>query len=122
MAITIRAITLATTHTQQMVEFYNAVLDANLSEFQPIPDTSFYSGKLAGIPLTICPNTIAQVDAQQNRQQFEFAVDDIHDVFITALNNGGMQITAIEEQDTMLICSVYDPDGNSIVFSQAKSS
>lgn len=120
MSIEIASITLATTKTEKMVEFYNAVLDTNLTAFQPIPDTTFYSGTLAGIPLTVCPNSVAGVDAKQNRQQFRFKVDNAHDTFIAALNNGGTQLTAIEEQDDLLICSVYDPDGNSIVFAQDK--
>lgn len=122
MNITIESMTLATTHTEKMVEFYNAVLDANLSPFEPFPGTTFYSGNFAGIPLTVCPNTIAGVEAQQNRQQFQFRVDNVHDTFIAALNHNGTELTAIEEQGNTLICSVYDPDGNSIVFSQAKSS
>lgn len=121
MTVTISALTLATTNTQAMVKFYNATLDANLSPFEPMPNATFYSGQLAGIPLTICPNTIAQVDAKQNRQQFEFTVDNIHDVFLAALDNGGTELTAIEEHDDKFICSVYDPDGNSIVFSQANA-
>jgi catechol 2,3-dioxygenase-like lactoylglutathione lyase family enzyme len=122
MGITIENITVATTNTEKMVEFYNAVLDANLKGFEPFPNATFYSGNLAGIALTICPNTIAQVEAKQNRQQFRFKVDNIHDTFVTALSNGATELSAIEEQGDLLICAVYDPDGNSIVFSQEKSS
>lgn len=120
MSITIEHITLATTNTEKMVEFYNAVLEANLTPFEPFPGATFYSGNLAGIPLTICPNTVAGVEAKQNRQQFRFKVDNVHDTFIAALNNGGTELTAIEEQGDNLICSVYDPDGNSIVFTRSK--
>lgn len=121
MSIKIASMTLATTQTQKMVEFYNAVLDAELTAFEPFPSATFYSGNFAGIPLTVCPNTVAGVDAKQNRQQFRVMVDNVHDTFIAALNNGGIELTAIEEQDNLLICSVYDPDGNSIVFAQEKS-
>lgn len=120
MSIKIASITLATTRTDKMVEFYNAVLDANLTAYEPFPEATFYSGNFADIPFTICPNTVAGVDAKQNRQQFRIMVDNLHDTFVTALNYGGTQITAIEEQDDLLICSVYDPDGNSIVFAQEK--
>ncbi|GAB5490756.1 MAG: hypothetical protein Phog2KO_09710 [Phototrophicaceae bacterium] len=120
MSITIDSMTLATTNTREMVEFYNAVLDTNLTAYEPFPDATFYKGNLAGIKLTICPNTIAQVDAQQNRQQFRFMVDSAHDTFISALNHGATELSAIEEHDDLLICAVYDPDGNSLVFAQKK--
>ena len=118
MAIQIESITLATTDMMQMVEFYNTVLSSHLTSFQPYPDATFYSGMLANIPLVMCPNIVAGVNAHQNRHQFRFKVDDIHQTFIAALNAGGTQITAIEEQDSRLMCAVYDPDGNSIVFVQ----
>jgi len=120
MPISIDALTLAVTNMDDMVTFYNQVLDANLNSFEPFPDATLYKGTLAGIPLTLCPNTIAQVDAQQNRQQFRFRVESAHDTFLNALNNGATEISAIEEQGDFLICAVYDPDGNSIVFVQPK--
>lgn len=120
MSITIEQITLATTNTGKMVEFYNSVLETTLNPFEPFPGATFYSGTLASIPLTVCPNTVAGVEAKQNRQQFRFRVDNVHDTFIAALNNHGTELSAIEEQGDMLIGSVYDPDGNSIVFTQTK--
>lgn len=121
MSITIEHITLATSKTEKMVEFYNSALETNLTPFEPFPGATFYSGTLAGIPLTVCPNTVAGVEAKQNRQQFRFKVDNVHDTLNKALENGGTELTAIEEQGDLLICSVYDPDGNSIVFTQAKN-
>lgn len=120
MSITIEQITLATTNTEKMVTFYNSVLEANLNPFEPFPGATFYSGNFAGIPLTVCPNTVADVDAKQNRQQFRLNVDNVRDTFNHALANGGTELTSVEEQGDLLICSVYDPDGNSIVFTQAK--
>ncbi len=120
MGVTIEQITIAATNPDKMVAFYNAVLDANLKPFEPFPGATFYSGNFAGIPLTVCPNTVAGVEAKQNRQQFQFRVDNVHDTFVAALNHHGTELTAIEEQADKLICSVYDPDGNSIVFTQAK--
>ena len=68
----------------------------------------------------MCPNSVAQVDAKQNRQQFDFLVDDVQATLDTALAHGGTPLQPAQEHNGTIIASVYDPDGNSMVFSQAK--
>lgn len=66
--ISIERITLAATKTDEMMTFYNAVLNTNL---HPIESAAgFYKGTLADYDLTMCPNSVADVNAEQNRQQF----------------------------------------------------
>ena len=101
-----------------MVTFYNAVLDA---DFTPLADNppGFHQGAIAGIPTLLCPNSIAQVDARQNRQQFDFLVDDIEKTMQAVLGSGGRINEPITNQNGMLVGSAYDPDGNSLVFIQS---
>ena len=42
----------------QMVVFYNAVFDAQLKATVHIGDEQFYAGKLCGMKVTFCPNTV----------------------------------------------------------------
>lgn len=118
MPVQINSMTLAATHIEAMATFYNAVLEANFEQFELFPGAIAYRGTLAGMSVLMCPNTIAGVEAKQNRQQFDFLVDDVQSTMTAALANGGTQLSAVQEQNGMLVGSVYDPDGNSIVFMQ----
>jgi predicted enzyme related to lactoylglutathione lyase len=118
MPIQISGMTLAATSVEAMVAFYNAVLDAHFEVVELFPGATGYRGKLAGMDVLMCPNTVARVDARQNRQQFDFLVDDVRATVAAALAHGGKEISPIYEQNGVLIGSVYDPDGNSMVFKQ----
>ena len=82
------------------------------------PGATAYRGTLAGINVLMCPNAVAGVEAKQNRQQFDFLVDDVQSAMTAALANGGTELSAAQEQNGVTVGSVYDPDGNSIVFMQ----
>lgn len=114
----IHRITVAVTHMEKMVAFYNAVFAAELTPFEPFEGVTMYRGQLAGINLLFCPNQVAQVQAQQNRQQFNFWVDDVFKVMQVALKAGGTQLDAPKIVESIITGSVYDPDGNSIEFVQ----
>ena len=120
MAVRISNMTIAATKVEAMVAFYNAVLETNFQPIELFPGTTAYHGKLAGIPVLMCPNSVAQVDAKQNRQQFDFQVDNVQTTFAAALANGGTALQSTQEHNGAIIASVYDPDGNSMVFSQPK--
>jgi predicted enzyme related to lactoylglutathione lyase len=111
-------IILATTNMAGMVSFYNEVFDAQLIGHEPMMGVIFYNGKLAGIPMQLCPNEVAQVEAKQNRQQFYFSTDDLDATLTAALAHGGMQIAEIAETEDGRLVGIYDPDGNSIIFRQ----
>ncbi len=117
----LNGITIAVIHTEQMVKFYNAVFSTNLKPTVNIGDNQFYGGTLAGIDLTFCPNEIAGVVAEQNRQQFRFRVDDIQAVITNGLANHGTEINPIDEYKGAKVASLADPDGNTIEFVQLDS-
>ena len=109
-------LTVAATNMTEMVEFYNAVFDAGLKATVHIGDEQFYAGALCGMKVTLCPNTIAGVIAEQNRQQFRFQVGDIEAVMANGLANHGEEINPIEEYKGAKVASLADPDGNTIEF------
>jgi len=103
--------TLATTRTEEMVRFYDTLFD---TQFQPqeIQGVTFYNGTLAGIPLLICPNEIARVDANQSRHQLAIRVGDLKSLLGQVESAGGRIEAPMTESMTEAI--VRDPDGNTI--------
>ena len=109
-------VTIAAHNMKEMVRFYNAVFDAGLKESVHIGEQQFYGGALAGLELMLCPNAIAGVNAEQNRQQFRFAVSDIENVICAGLANHGVEINPVDEYKGAKVASMADPDGNTIEF------
>ena len=109
-------LTVAATNMEEMVKFYNAVFGAGLKPTVHIGAEQFYAGELSGMKLTFCPNSIAGVLAEQNRQQFRFQVADIEAVMAHGLANHGSEINPIEEYKGAKVASLADPDGNTIEF------
>ncbi len=109
-------ITIAVTHMKEVVEFYNAVFD---SELKPIAGLEgFYSGKLGGFDMLLCPNEIAGVVAEQNRHQFRFVVGDLDAVLSKGRAMGGILIDDAQANGTSKSQGMRDPDGNSMEFIQ----
>ena len=109
-------LTIAAVNMRKMVKFYNAVFYAQLKRTVHIGPEQFYGGKIGDIELTLCPNAIAGVVAEQNRQQFRFEVDDIESVMESGLANHGREINPIDEYKGAKVASLADPDGNTIEF------
>lgn len=109
-------LTVAVIKMPEMLRFYNAAFDAGLKPTVHIGDEQFYAGRFCGMKVTFCPNTIAGVVAEQNRQQFRFQVADIEAVMATGLANHGSEINPIEEYKGAKVASLADPDGNTIEF------
>lgn len=114
-------LTIAAINMEKMLRFYNAVFDAQLKETVHIGAAQFYGGQIAGLELTLCPNSIANVVAEQNRQQFRFAVADIEAVMRNGLANHGSEINPVDEYKGAKVASLADPDGNTIEFVQLLS-
>lgn len=110
-------LTIATTSTQAMIAFYNAVFDAHL---EPVPDSPLYAGKLSDLELVFCPNTIVGIKADKNRIQFRLIVDDIESIVQLAEANGGRAYGERTADHTQLAWGIHDPDGNSIELLQRK--
>jgi len=106
-------ITIAITNINEMVNFYQTVFKCEFNEVS-IANTTLYSGNLFGIKILLCPNELAGVIAQQNRQQFDIEVAGIKTVLQDVIKaNGKIKEPYNSETKT---ASVIDPDGNTIVF------
>lgn len=103
--------TLATTHTNEMVKFYNALFGTELQPTEAY-GTVLFHGNLAGIPLVICPNEIAGVEAEQSRHQLAFRVADLATVLSQVESAGGSIETPMT--DPLAQAILRDPDGNTI--------
>ena len=114
-------LTVAAINMKKMVKFYNAVFDAGLKPTVHIGADQFYAGTLCGMKLTFCPNTIAGVVAEQNRQQFRFQVDDIETLMTIGIANHGDEINPVEAYKGAKVASLADPDGNTIEFVESLS-
>jgi predicted enzyme related to lactoylglutathione lyase len=114
--ITLAQLTLSAEQVTEMVDFYNRLFAADL---QPAAayGTTLYHGQLHGLPFLICPNTLANVNAAQNRHQFTYTVSDLTVAMQRAQDAGGL----VMQRDTNTL-TVLDPDGNSIVFQQVADS
>ena len=109
-------LTIAAVNMKEMVAFYNAVFGAGLKATVHIGAEQFYGGSIADIKLTLCPNAIAGVVAEQNRQQFRFEVRDIQAVLERGLANHGSEVNPVDEYKGAKVASLADPDGNTIEF------
>ena len=108
--------TLATTHTVEMVKFYDILFGTGLQSNEAY-GTVLYYGVLAGISLTICPNEIAGVQAEQSRHQLAFRVADLAVILSQVEAAGGSIETPMSDALTQAI--LRDPDGNTIEVRQA---
>lgn len=103
--------TLATTRTTEMVKFYNALFGTEL-QLTEAYGTTLYNGSLAGVPLVICPNEIAGVQAEQSRHQLAFRVADLAAILSQVESAGGSIETPMS--DPLAQAILRDPDGNTI--------
>ncbi len=110
-------LTVATTHTEEMIQFYNAVFNARL---EVISGSPLYRGKLSGMELIFCPNTIVGIEAEKNRIQLRLIVDDLETVIRQAESNGGGAYGERMEEESRIGWGIHDPDGNSIELMQLK--
>ena len=109
----LRGITIAAVNVEAMVSFYNALFDTELEPFEGF-GTILYGGQLAGLPFLLCPNEILDIEADKNRIQLSFTVEDIEAFVEGVLAHGGAQIQPLSEQPGRILCGIADPDGNTI--------
>jgi predicted enzyme related to lactoylglutathione lyase len=115
-SVQLTQMTLATTRTLEMVKFYNTLFGTHLQAVEAYGIT-LYHGILAGIPLVICPNEIAGVDAEQSRHQLTLRVADLLGLLqIVEIAGGGIYTSAAE---AIVRAILRDPDGNTIEVIQA---
>jgi predicted enzyme related to lactoylglutathione lyase len=107
--------TLATARTPEMVRFYDTLFGTALQAEQ-VYGTTLYRGSLAGIPLIICPNEIAGVEAEQSRHQLTLRVADLSSLLQMVEAAGG--IIESSATDSLTRAILRDPDGNTIELTQ----
>jgi predicted enzyme related to lactoylglutathione lyase len=111
-------ITIVTTNTPAMIQFYNAVFSAGLQSTAAF-GTEVYRGRIAGMDFMLCPNAVVGIQAQKNRQQLRFRVPNLETLAERIVRYGGSLSTSIEmESDGSLYVAGRDPDGNTIEFVQ----
>jgi predicted enzyme related to lactoylglutathione lyase len=103
--------TIAVTHMEKMVKFYNTVLDTQLKAIEGSP---FYAGQLADTELLFCPNFITEIKADKNRIQFRLIVDDLEEIVNKARTSGGSEYGDCVKTEQVINWAISDPDGNSI--------
>jgi len=115
----IEKITVAVTHMTQMHAFYTAVFKCELKAIQNY-GTTLYAGAIGDIDILLCPNEIAGVKAEQNRQQFDFIVTNLDLVIRDAKTSGGKLQEDVHVSEKQKTVTIIDPDGNTIVFIQKR--
>ena len=112
----ITQMTLATTRTAAMVAFYDTLFGTHLQAVKAY-GTTLYHGTLAGIPLVICPNEIAGVEARQSRHQLTLRVADLVGLLqLVEIAGGGIHTSVAE---SIISAILRDPDDNTIEVIQA---
>ena len=112
-------IAIAATNVEEMVAFYNEVMDANLTAVPAFGDMVFHTGALAGLNIVLVPNGIAGVNAEQNRQQLRFTVTHVEKMAQKATESGGSLQDDIQVTPEGKMATVVDPDGNTIELFEA---
>lgn len=110
-------ITVAVTKMDEMVKFYQHVFKLEFTAMDMFNST-LYRTDWQGVNLLFCPAEIAQNDARVNRHQPDLLVDDIKSLLETVVETDGKIKDDPAEYNGQLVASIYDPDGNSIVFYQ----
>jgi predicted enzyme related to lactoylglutathione lyase len=109
----ISQITIAYNQEDEMVDFYNQLLNADLSPFN-VGDFRFYKGKIGEIGLLFCPNEMLGIKAEKNNIQFTVQVSNLEEILSKVSQCGGKQIQEINKKDGRSSVGISDPDGNSI--------
>lgn len=119
MTIELSSITMVTEDMTAMLRFYNKVFAADFQPSEILAGHQTYVGKLAGLRTIFCPNALVGIEAKRNRHQFHYIVDDVQGIMAIALANGGSILQEQQVINGKELAAVYDPDQNSIVFTQA---
>ena len=115
-------LTIAVTQGDAMADFYSRVFGASFSK-RLVGSFELYQGTLGQMNILLCPRELAGIEADQNRHQLTFAIDDVAKTYAVALSAGGSSIEPPNTgPDGRTTASVRDPDGNSIELVQQRAS
>lgn len=112
-------IALAVTAPEKMQQFYNQVFQANLKAVET-PSGTFYQGQLGNLALTLVPNSVAQIKAEQNRHQLSFWVDNLDASLRKVEAAGGKVMNEMIEGAEGKLVAISDPDGNTLELMQTR--
>lgn len=106
---------------EKMVHFYQFLFEVKFNK-STFFNSTLYSGYIAGIPVTLFPNSIAKINAEHNRHQFEYYVNDIEFIYQKVKTAGGEIKTPISSTRQGRQIHVLDPDKNTLVFTEKRIS
>lgn len=111
----LKKITLAVNDLDAMARFYERLLDVTFDDlklYNSLVKTSTYQQ----INIMLCPNIVAQVQADQARHQFEFEVHSLNDI----RNDEFIKSYIDMEMSNETFITLIDPDRNTLVLTQQK--
>ncbi|MDN5210600.1 VOC family protein [Fulvivirgaceae bacterium BMA12] len=115
----IRGFTIAVTNMEEMVNFYREVFEIRFTKV-PKYGVILYEGKFGRMKMLMCPADIARNTARQNRHQFDIIVKSLDNYKQKILENGGVLIENVTENNDCYAMGFKDPDGNSMVLIEYK--
>ncbi|MEP0985498.1 VOC family protein [Ekhidna sp.] len=115
--VKITRITLAVTEMEQMVKFYENVFQIHFEQVRMF-DTILYRSSLGGLELLLCPASIAQNTAKQNRHQLNLEVDNLELALSKVKKFHGTKMGDSNQKHGQIEVGIKDPDGNSMVLIQ----
>jgi len=111
--LAIPRIVIAATRVEEMASFYGAALGCR---FEPTPayGTTLYRTELRGLSITLCPNSIAGVVAEQSRHQMTFGVPDVAAALARLVAAGHTAAEPERDERGPVRAQLVDPDGNTL--------
>lgn len=103
-----------------MVSFYESLLGKPMRAYDA-HGTTLHASTHADVPLTLCPNAIAGVEAQQSRHQVTLEFSDLAEV-LTRLNGRGRIESQAQDEEGLTQVALRDPDGNSLILVRTSDS
>ena len=109
--------TLAVDDIDTMAAFYDDVFGCRF-EAVPAFGTTLFRGRLGGLVLVLCPNSLARIQAEQSRHQLHLVVDNVSNFADRAEECGG-RAELYTRAGGELVAVITDPEGNSIELMRA---
>lgn len=105
------AMSISTVNTSKMVNFYETVFKTRMKP-HAVGNYTMYRGNIGGLDLTLTPNDLMGIRAEQSKHHFSFVVPNLEEYIRLVESAGGQQIQDIDIDYSEKYCEVVDPDGN----------
>jgi len=112
-------IVIAATRVEEMATFYGAALGWR---FEPTPayGTTLYRAEQGGLSITLCPNSVAGVVAEQSRHQVTFGVADVAAALARIVDAGHTAGEPEHDARGAVRAQLVDPDGNTVELAETR--